>query len=177
MNLEELKYPIGRRQQKERYSILERTELITAIAGLPDKLEKAVAGLSAAQLATSYRPEGWTLAQVVHHLADSHMNSFIRFKLTLTEAQPQVKTFDENLWAAMPDAGDTDVRASLHILGGIHFRWERMLNNMQETDFDRTFYHPEQQRLIRLDEILGLYGWHGAHHLAQITETIRRNNW
>jgi uncharacterized damage-inducible protein DinB len=132
------------------------------------RLRAAVAGLSQEQLDTPYRPGGWTVRQVVHHVPDSHLNSYVRFKLALTEDAPTIKPYDEALWAQLPDAAATPIETSLALLEALHHRWVRMLESTSETDFLRAFRHPEIG-MIRLDQNLAMYAWHGKHHVAHIT--------
>ncbi len=162
------RYPIGRFSFPESTTPEQRREWIREVAEAPARLRAAVEGLSGEQLDTPYRPGGWTVRQVVHHLADSHINSFVRFKLALTEDAPTVKTYDEALWANLPDASTTPIEPSLVLLEALHGRWVRMLESMTETDFSRTFRHPEIG-MIRLEQYLALYAWHGKHHVAHIT--------
>jgi uncharacterized damage-inducible protein DinB len=131
-----------------------------------------VEGLSEEQLNTPYRPGGWTVRQVVHHLPDSHMNSYVRFKLALTEDAPTIKPYDEALWANLADSSTTPLETSLALLDALHVRWVRLLKSMTDADFMREFRHPESG-LIRLDQNLALYAWHGKHHVAHITSVPR----
>lgn len=169
--------PIGRYQFEFGVTDQERPRWIDDIAAAPAQLRAAVANLSPAQLDTPYRAGGWTLRQVVHHLPDSHLNAYIRFKLTLTEDAPTVKPYDENLWAELPDARTGPIEPSLELLAGLHERWVLMLRQMAPEDFARVFFHPEQKRTMSLDEILGQYAWHGRHHIAQITTFRDRMGW
>jgi len=174
--MEELRYPIGRFRAVTPVTNELRRAAIEAIAGLPRRLRAAVADLSHAQIDTRYRPEGWTVRQVVHHLADSHMNGFIRVKLALTEEDPTIKPYDENAWAALADAR-LSVSISLGLIDGIHARWTALYEAMTTDQFDRTFVHPEHGRQVTLDEHLQSYAWHSHHHLAHITESRRREGW
>ena len=176
-NIEKLKYPIGKFERPGKLSKKERAQMIKAIKRLPKRLSKAVEGLSEKQLNTPYRKGGWTVAQVVHHLADSHINSYVRFKWTLTEDTPMIKAYDETLWAVTDDAKSTDISASLQILKGIHKRWGIVLDQMSKSDFDRELAHPEWSKNLSLHTMLALYAWHSKHHVAQITELTKRKNW
>lgn len=173
--LDELRFPIGQFTDPGHLAPRQREEAIEAIARAPADLRRAVAGLDEAQLDSPYRPEGWTIRQVVHHLPDSHMNSFIRFKLGLTEDAPTVRTYHEELWAKLPDAG-FDVAVSLDLLETLHVRWVRLLRAIDEPDWRRTIQHPDLG-VMTLDSLLAFYAWHGAHHIAHITETRKRNGW
>ena len=135
-----------------------------------------MAGLTSEQLDTPYRPDGWTVRQVVHHVPESHMNAYIRFKLALTEDEPTVKPYDEGAWAKLPDVESTPIEVSLTMLDALHDRWVRVLKEMRDADFARTFRHP-QLGLVRLEGNLALYAWHGKHHLAHITSLRDRKGW
>jgi len=139
-------------------------------------LRAAVAGLRPEQLDTPYRPGGWTVRQVVHHVPDSHMNSYMRFKLALTEDEPTIKPYDEKLWAELADTPATPVEVSLTLLESMHDRWVRLLRSLQDAHFERQFRHPELG-VVRLDRNLALYAWHGKHHVAHITSLRERMSW
>lgn len=162
------RYPIGKYEQNGAISAAQRETWIQAIEGLPNKLQATIHNLSHEQIDMSYREGGWTIRQVVHHLADSHMNSFIRFKLALTENTPVVKPYYEERWADLSDSVSCDVDLSVNLIEALHMRWGILLRSMTDNDFNRSFYHPELQQEIRLDYSLGKYAWHGNHHLAQI---------
>jgi hypothetical protein len=151
--------------------------MIDGIERTPDALRTAVRGLSDTQLDTPYRPGGWTVRQVVHHVPDSHMNAFIRFKLGLTENTPTIKPYDEAEWAKLADVHDTPIETSLTLLGALHDRWVRLLRGMQPADFARQINHPDWDAPLSLDTILALYAWHGPHHVAHITSLKRRQGW
>ncbi len=176
-NMDDLRYPAGRFSAPEVISPADIRAWIAELENLPERLRAAVSGLSAGQLDTSYRPRGWTLRQVVHHLPDSHMNAYIRFRLALTEDNPVIRPYREDLWAETGDARDGAVQVSLDLLECVHRRWTSLLGTMSPESFRRTYYHPENQQTYRLDAVLALYAWHGAHHLAHITGTIRRQGW
>ncbi len=165
--LERLRYPIGRFRPKDALSPEERLALIDEIEALPSAMREAVSPLSPAALDSSYRPGGWTLRQVVHHVPDSHLNAYIRFKLALTEDEPTIKTFEEAAWAELPDATTGDVGPSLAVLDGLHARWVRLLRSMDTADFQRAVAHPDAGR-ITMDRLLQLYAWHGRHHLGHL---------
>jgi uncharacterized damage-inducible protein DinB len=173
--LDQLRYPVGRFTPIENIANA-RTECIRAIAQLPTRLCAAIAGLNDAQLDTPYRDGGWTVRQVVHHLADSHANSVIRFKLALTEDCPTIKPYDENAWAQLSDSKSLPIDSSLTFLTAMHERWVALLESMNEGDFKREFAHPERGRQTLLTA-LGIYAWHGRHHTAHITALRARNNW
>lgn len=177
MNIEQLKYPIGKFKKPDLFS-KELTLLhIKDIEEFPSKIKNAVSGLNNAQLDTPYREEGWTIRQVVHHCADSHMNSFTRFKLALTEDNPTIKPYFEERWAELADSKSLPVEASLKMIEGLHFRWVVLLKSLTEADLKRSFIHPESGRTISLNENLAIYSWHCKHHLAHITELRKRKSW
>ncbi|HEV2281807.1 MAG TPA: putative metal-dependent hydrolase [bacterium] len=132
----------------------------------PERLRRVVSGLSDEQLATTYK--NWTIRQITHHLADSHLNAYIRCKLALTEAQPTVKPYDESLWSRLADAQHAAVESSLQIIGGLHARWTHLLRSLPDASFERAFYHPESREVVPLWRALASYAWHGRHHTAQI---------
>jgi hypothetical protein len=174
--MEDLRYPIGTFSLPETTTAEQRAGWISDIARTPALLRKSVARLTKEQLATPYRPGGWTVHQVVHHVPDSHLNSFVRFKLALTETNPTIKPYDEALWARLADYGETEPETSLSLLETLHDRWVRVLRSMSDADFLRTFQHPELGP-VRLDQNLGLYSWHGRHHVAHITRLRERMGW
>jgi hypothetical protein len=163
----DIRYPIGPYKPPASITSAQRSLWIRQIEDLPASLKEAVAGLTGAQLDTPYRPAGWTVRQVVHHLPDSHLNSYIRFRLALTEDSPVIKPYDEAAWAELPDAKSAPIASSLALLEGLHARWAALLHSLDDTDYARTFQHPELGE-IRLDWTLGLYAWHCRHHLSHI---------
>jgi hypothetical protein len=169
-------YPIGKFTPPHEMSPATRVKLIDQIAETPARLEAAVSGLSPQQLDTPYRPGGWTVRQVVHHVPESHMNSYIRFKLALTEQVPTIKPYNQELWAQLPDVQITPVEVSLQLLQSLHERWVVLLKSLQTADWSRTFMHPELGE-VRLDTNLALYAWHGRHHTAHITSLRERMAW
>ena len=176
--LEALKYPIGRFVRGTRASTPERREeLIARIERFPVDLEAALDGWSDVDLDTPYRPGGWTVRQLVHHIADSHGQSLHRFKLALTEEKPVIKPYKEALWAEHVDARTMPMDPSLGIISGSHARWVVLMRAMAPGEWDRDFVHPEQQREISLAEALELYVWHSGHHLAHITRLKGRMRW
>ncbi len=172
----DLRYPIGKFEPPTQVSDSLRREWIDNIAKAPDVYRAAVKGLSEEQLNTPYRPEGWTVRQVVHHVADSHLNAYTRFRLALTEDQPTVKPYEEARWAKLEDARTAPVDLSLALLDPLHKRWVLLLQSMSPADFGRTFRHPEHG-LMTLDTNLGMYAWHCRHHAAHITSLRTRMGW
>lgn len=172
MELEQLKYPIGKFIVPTEISNSHIQEWKRTIKTVPQDLEKLVQNLSIEELNWIYRPEGWSVKQVVHHLADSHMNSFIRFKLTLTENVPAIRPYEEQLWAVTPDGKNNDITASLQILNGVHERWSFLLEKLSEDDLALLYFHPQHQRLYSLKEAIGIYDWHSRHHLAHIKQAL-----
>jgi len=162
------RYPIGKFAANGDITAAQRDEWIEQIRTLPGEARAALRGIQGEQLEATYREGGWTIRQVVHHLADSHMNSFVRFKLALTEDHPTIKPYDEERWATLADGAKADVELSLTLLEALHERWVVLLRAMSEADFARTFYHPGSEQTIRLDRNLGIYAWHGKHHVAHI---------
>jgi len=171
------RYPIGHYHWQGEITEADRLKWIGEIAALPERLRAAVTGLSETQLDTPYRKGGWTIRQVVHHLADSHINSFTRFKLALTEDNPTIRPYYEDRWAELPDSRSLPVEPSLMLLTALHERWTMLLRSISPVDYARTFYHPESQKSIRLDYNVGLYAWHGNHHLAHIVGLCEREDW
>lgn len=170
-----LSYPIGKFQWTGPNSEAERTAFIEAIGAVPQKLRTAVANLNERQIDTPYRPGGWTVRQTVHHIADSHMNAYVRFKLALTENEPVVKPYNEKAWAEMQDS-KLPVEVSLKLIDGLHERWAAILRNMKPPDFNRMLSHPELG-IVELDRYVALYAWHGRHHVAHITSLREREGW
>jgi hypothetical protein len=173
---EDLRYPVGKFTWPESVSAEERSRHIETIAAAPALLRQAVQGLTEEQLNTPYREGGWTLRQVVHHLPESHMNSYIRFKLALTEDTPVVKPYDEDAWGKLGDVRVAAPEVSLRLLESLHERWVVLLRGLEEADWQRQFRHPEIG-LIALDRNLALYAWHGRHHIEHITSLRERKGW
>jgi uncharacterized damage-inducible protein DinB len=172
----DLRYPIGKAETPPDLDPEQRRELISRIERTPDRLREAVAGLNAEQLDTPYRPGGWSVRQLVHHVPDSHLNAYTRFKLALTEDEPTIKTYDEGRWAELPDSRSVPVEVSLALLDNLHRRWVALLRALPEADFRKTLRHPEWGRMT-LDQVLGLYAWHGDHHVAHVTSLRQRMGW
>ena len=167
------RYPVG----KFTYSPgQDRGQQIETLARLPERLRAAIARLDDAQLDTPYRDGGWTVRQVVHHVPDSHINAYTRFKLALTEDTPTIKPYDEAKWAELPDGRTGSVAPSLSMLEGVHARWVAVLRAMKPADFERTLMHPERGPMT-LDQMMGLYEWHSRHHVAHVTELRKRKGW
>lgn len=171
----DLRYPIGKFRRAEA-NLTDHESAISAIAALPENLHAAVEGLSAAQLDTPYREGGWTVRQLVHHLADSHMNSYVRFRLALTEDWPTIKPYDEKLWAQLSDASTAPVETSLELLTAMHERWVLLLRSLTAEQWQRGYVHPDNGRQT-LAEAAALYAWHSRHHVAHITELRKRSGW
>jgi uncharacterized damage-inducible protein DinB len=170
------RYPIGKFLPVDEMTEAERGAAIEAIAGLPDELRMAIDGLSGDQLDTPYREGGWSVRQVVHHVADSHLNAYTRFKLGLTESEPTIRPYDEARWAELADAKGAEPEVSLKMLEGLHVRWVTTLRSLEAGDFTRTVLHPEIG-VLSLETLLGLYAWHGPHHVAHITSLRKHLNW
>lgn len=173
----DLKYPVGKFDFDAPIAEAEHARLIDEIAATPAALRAAVTGLSRDQLETRYRPGGWTVKQVVHHVPDSHMNAYSRFKLALTEDEPTIKPYDEAKWAELPDSQKVAAEVSLRLVEAIHERWVPLLRSMDSADFRRGFRHPDHGRVLTLQQVLGLYAWHGRHHVAHITTLRDREGW
>ncbi len=176
----DLRYPIGKFEwippENEEQMAKRRVHYIDVLANLPSNMASAVKGLNREQLDTPYRPEGWTVRQVVHHVPDSHLNAYVRFKLALTEDDPTIRAYDEAKWAELPDSAITPVEVSLELLAALQSRWVDVVRSMQPSDFARTLVHPERGRLT-LDQMLAMYAWHSAHHTAHITSLRERMGW
>lgn len=175
--MDDVRYPIGRFEWKGPVSEEQRQAWIEDIAGTPARLRAAVAGLEPWQLDTPYRPGGWTLRQVAHHLPDSHMNAYIRFKLALTEDHPTVKPFSQDRWAELADYRVTPVEVSVALLEALHERWVALLRSLRPEDFQRTYFHPEHKKDFTLEYALGQFAWHGRHHVAQVVAFRQRMGW
>lgn len=172
----DLRYPIGREEAQQQLTPEQRAPLIEIVAQMPGHLRTAIAGLNAAQLDTRYRPEGWTVRQVVHHFADSHMNAFVRFKLALTENEPTIKTYDEALWAETADGKSASTEPSIALIENLHTRWVLLMRSLAPSDWARQLKHPERG-IVTLDAMLCMYSWHSRHHVAHITSLRTRERW
>jgi hypothetical protein len=172
----DLQYPVGKFKWEGVITDEERRQLIAQIEQAPAQLRKALAGLTEEQVDTPYRPGGWTVRQVVHHLPDSHMNAYVRFRLALTEDEPTIKPYDQERWATLKDARTAPAELSLSLLESLHRRFVLLLRSLRAEDFARTFLHPEMG-VVTLDKYLGMYAWHGRHHIAHVTSLRDRMGW
>lgn len=177
ISLDQLKYPIGKFAFNKDAGEKEINQSISEIEQFPAALKNAVKGLSDSQLDTPYREGGWTVRQVVHHMADSHMNAFIRIKLALTEDHPTIKPYEENLWAEMSDSKTFPIDSSISLVESLHVRWVDMLKHIKPAELDLTVFHPASKRDMSVKFLIGLYAWHGKHHVAHITELRKRMKW
>lgn len=176
-DFDNLRFPIGPFVKPATLNAEVINDFIRDIQTFPERLRIEVENLSDEQLDTPYRPEGWTIRQVVHHCADSHMNSLIRFKLALTEDAPVIKPYFEDRWAALPDSKNLPPEPSLQLLSGLHARWVVLLKSLGPADMEKVYIHPEQGKEFRLDEAIAIYAWHCNHHLAHITDLKQRKGW
>lgn len=174
--MEDLRFPVGKFHYQGPVNDQQKQAFMDEIVRAPAKLRTAVQGLSDSQLDTPYRPDGWTVRQVVHHVPDSHLNSYVRFKLALTEDEPTIKTYAEDRWAELSDTKATPIEVSLVLLESLHDRWVRLLRSLTAEQWKRTFRHPELGPMT-LEKTLALYAWHGRHHVAHITELRQRMSW
>ena len=172
----DLRYPVGKFVKPASIDAARRRSFVEELASLPAALRGAVAGLSAEQLDTPYRPGGWTVRQVVHHLPDSHLNAYVRFKLALTEEEPAIRTYEEALWAETPEARSGPVAISLDLLAALHARWLAGIDGLPAAAFARRLRHPDWG-ILSIDELLAQYAWHGRHHLAHVTRLRERRGW
>ncbi|HEV2352179.1 MAG TPA: bacillithiol transferase BstA [Terriglobia bacterium] len=170
------RYPVGKFAWPESISEDDRRKFTAQIEEMPTRLRAALHGLSEAQLDTPYREGGWTVRQVAHHLADSHMNAFIRFKLALTETEPTIKPYEQQKWAELPDGKTAPIEASLALLDSLHHRWTLLIKSMKPEEFSRPFRHPELG-LVTLERNLALYAWHSRHHVAHVTSLREQKGW
>lgn len=173
----DLRYPIGKFAYDGAMTDARRAACVARISAAPAALRAAVAGLSDAQLDTPYRPDGWTVRQVVHHVPDSHLNAYVRMRLALTENVPTIKPYEEARWAELPDARTLPVEVSLALLEALHVRWTALLRTFGAVEGARQLRHPEHGRLMTIDELLALYAWHGEHHVAHVTSLRDRSGW
>lgn len=170
------RYPIGRFEPRDKLGPDVRRQLIDDIAAAPKKMREAVHGLTDAQLDTPYREGGWTVRQVVHHVPDSHMNAYVRFKLAFTEDTPAIKPYEEARWAELADSRETPIEVSLTLLDSLHTRWVTLLRSSDEQQFARTLIHPDHG-VVSVDWLVALYGWHSRHHVAHITSLRQARGW
>lgn len=174
--MEELRYPIGRYEESPSVSPRDIARWIDEIEALPANVRSTVSGLTDDQLDTPYRDGGWTVRQLIHHIADSHLNAYTRFKLGLTEDTPTIKPYQQDDWAKLPDS-EMPIAVSLDMLESIHKRWVKVLKSMDGEQLNREIYHPEYDKIIVLKSFIGNYAWHGKHHLAHITNLKKRKDW
>ena len=174
--LADLRYPIGRFQAPEPITSQDLQSAIDAIAALPSELRAALRDLRDAQIDTPYRPDGWTVRQLVHHVADSHMNAFTRIRKALTEKEPDITAYNEKAWAELVDSRHAEIDLSLSIIEALHRRWSMMLRSLTAADLARCYRHPERGT-VRVDNTVLLYAWHGRHHIAHITALRKRERW
>jgi hypothetical protein len=172
----DLRYPIGKFTYDGPPTEEQKKKFLNDIEQAPTHLRSVLKGLSETQLNTPYRPDGWTVRQVAHHVPDSHLNAYLRFKLALTEDEPTIKPYAEDRWAQLPDTQSTPVEVSLALLDSLHDRWVRLLRSLKPEDWKRTFRHPELG-VVSLEKNLALYAWHGRHHAAHITSLRERSGW
>ncbi len=173
----DLRYPIGPFAYDGMTTAESRRERIEQVARAPAAFRSAISGLSETQLDTPYRPGGWTIRQLIHHIPDSHLNAYTRFKLGLTETNPTIRPYDEARWAELPDARSAPAEMSLRLLDALHERWTLMLRSLDGSELERTIFHPERNATMTLDEVLALYAWHGRHHVAHVTALAEREGW
>ena len=178
---QDLSFPIGRENEAEYYTSsfdeMVKAELLNDIKMLPAKLEYAIQDLDKHQLETPYRPGGWTVQQLIHHIADSHINAYVRFKLGLTEENPSIKPYDQEAWAELPDTKNLPVNISLTLLHSLHARWYQLMLDMVEDHWQRTIFHPARLQTLSLWDLLKSYSWHSRHHTAHITNLRERMKW
>jgi hypothetical protein len=174
--MEDVRYPIGK-YEAQPYSDKLRTDWLNDIRFLPQLLENAMENLDEAQLLTPYRDGGWTVQQLIHHVADSHINAYCRFRLGLTEDKPTIRPYDEKAWALLSDVQHLPPNVSITLLYALHTRWHELLKNISGADWDRVVVHPEHSREMSLWYLLGMYAWHSKHHVAHITALRERNKW
>ena len=177
MELEKLRYPIGQFTAQGNYSPAENKTNIQIISALPSKFINLLGSWDDEKLNTPYRPDGWTVRQVVHHVADSHINAYTRTRLALTEENPTIKPYDETAWAELPDAKTAQVELSLQLIRYVHLRWVLLLNSMNDADLARTYFHPGSQETVRMDTMIAHYAWHSEHHYQHAFQLGARNNW
>jgi len=174
--LEQLKYPIGKLNLPEEITQTHITNWITVLEEFPNKLEALVKDLTDEQLDTQYRPEGWTIRQVIHHIADSHHHSYTRFKWAMTEDKPLIKAYNEQSWAELIDGNNAPIQMSLNYISALHYKLVYFLKKLPMDDLNKSFIHPEGNRIVYLKQNIGVYAWHSSHHYAHIETTLQKNN-
>ena len=172
LDIEKLKFPIGKCPKIDDVSTNDLETWIAIIESFPSKLKNLTSNLSVEELNWIYRPKGWSIKQVVHHCADSHINSLIRFKLALTEDVPTIKPYEEQLWAELSDGNSNDISSSIQIIEGVHARWVLLLKSLGGKELKRQFFHPANLKISSLEETIGVYAWHCNHHLAHIEQAL-----
>lgn len=177
MDPNELRYPIGEFRSQDSYTASEIKSNIQIISALPSKFINLLGNWDDHRLDTPYRPDGWTVRQLIHHVADSHINAYTRCRLAMTEDNPVIKPYEEQLWAELPDAKTAQVELSLQLMRYVHLRWVLLLNSLDESDLARTYFHPGSQKSFRLDEVIANYAWHSEHHYQHAFRLAQRNNW
>lgn len=175
--MQNFSYPIGLYDYQGLHTPSQRAELIAQIQSLPQRIRAAASDLTTEQLDTPYRPGGWTVRQLLHHVPDSHANGYIRTKLALTEDTPTIKPYEEQHWAELPDTNQLPIESALSLLDALHTKWVAVWQLMTDEQFARCYFHPANQQRVSLDEQLGLYAWHGNHHLAHLTALRKRLGW
>lgn len=175
--LELLRYPVGRYQKPSDVNAELLKEWVAVLEALPSWMDVVIENLDEHQLQTPYRPGGWTVQQVIHHVADSHINAYVRLKLALTEDNPQIKPYKEALWAELPDSEAVPINVSITLLHALHRRWVNLLQSMSPEDWERTYFHPEQNRNVPLWEMTAMYAWHSRHHMEHIRQLRTRMDW
>ena len=173
IDLEKLKFPIGEYVKPKTISGAELENCLTQIQEFPERIEDITKNLSVEELNWVYRPNGWSIKQVVHHCADSHINAYVRTKLALTQILPVINPYNETVWATLVDGNTDSILASLHILKGVHSRWILLLNNLSKAELEREYYHPENNKNYKLNEVIAIYSWHCNHHLVHIEQAIK----
>ncbi|MBK6822228.1 MAG: putative metal-dependent hydrolase [Saprospiraceae bacterium] len=176
MNLEKLKYPIGKWSAQEVVDLDLIKKWIGDIAMLPSNLSDILNRIEPIDYELTYRPGSWTVRQLLHHIADSHINAYIRHKLAVSEQTPTINPYNEVLWAEMADVKEVDIKVSLNLLEAIHQRWTVFLNSLNQADLEKSFYHPGHKRFITISESIGMYSWHGKHHLSHIKLALDKPN-
>lgn len=177
IDIEKLSFPIGMHTQTETYTEKELNEWITLIEAMPTWLDPCIENLDAAQMEVPYRPGGWNTRQVIHHIADSHMNGLIRLKFTLTQDQPTIMPYDQDEWVALADVEKVPVNVSITLLHSLHRRWTTLLRSLSKEELDRAYYHPEYKITVSIWQMTAQYAWHGRHHVEQIRGLRSRMGW
>lgn len=177
MDLEQLRYPIGQFRSQDSYTLAEVKSNIQIISALPSRFINLLGGWDDEKYNMPYRPDGWTIRQLIHHVADSHINAYTRCRLALTEDNPVIKPYDEEAWAELPDGKAAQVELSLQLMRYVHLRWVLLLNSMQSAELARTYTHPASGRVFRMDEVIANYAWHSEHHYQHAFQLAVRNNW